>query len=110
MDLRNGFCATCVACVVAGGSAIAETNDMLIGLDSKITLVPKARQRRPGDRRGAGHGYFGSGQTRFAPAAADELPARPADKPADHARRQAGPGSEFGIYNQDGNVWKSAPR
>jgi len=40
MDLRNFFCATCVACVVASGSAIAGTNDILIGIDSKITYGP----------------------------------------------------------------------
>lgn len=40
MDLRNVVCATCVACFVASGSAIAGTNDVLIGLDSKITYGP----------------------------------------------------------------------
>src|SRR5690349_13381352 len=42
MDLRNVVCAACVACF-AGGSAIAGTNDVLIGLDSKITYGPEGQ-------------------------------------------------------------------
>ena len=38
MDLRNVICATCVVCCAASGSAIAGTNDMLIGIDSKVAF------------------------------------------------------------------------
>lgn len=38
MDLRSIFRVTCVTCFVASGAAVAGTNDVLIGLDSKITF------------------------------------------------------------------------
>ena len=77
MDLRNVICAMCVVCLAASGSAIAGTNDMLIGLDSKITfgsdgqtnvapasdavlVVDISDPAKPsaGERRCARRGYF----------------------------------------------------
>lgn len=43
MHLRSVFCATWLVCLLASGSAIAGTNDMLIGLDSKITYGPEGQ-------------------------------------------------------------------
>ncbi|MCP3468218.1 YncE family protein [Bradyrhizobium sp. CCGUVB23] len=40
MNLHSAFCATWLAGLVASGPAMAGTNDILIGLDSKITYGP----------------------------------------------------------------------
>ena len=111
MDLRNVVCATCVACFVAGGSALAGTNDILIGLDSKIAYGP-------------------DGQTNGAPANDAVLvmdisdPAKPrirASLPLANSllgpptNLQITPDGKLGlvansvIHVQEGNAWKTVP-
>jgi len=43
MILRSALCAVCLAGLVGGGVAQAGTNDILIGLDNKITYGPKGQ-------------------------------------------------------------------
>lgn len=111
MDLRSVFCATCVLCFVASDPVIAGTNDILIGLDSKITYGPE-------------------GQTNGAPANDAVLvvdisdPARPrirANLPLTNSllgpptNLQITSDGKLGlvansvIHVQEGNVWKAVP-
>lgn len=111
MDLRSVLCAACLVCLMASGSAIAGTNDMLIGLDSKITFGPE-------------------GQTNGAPANDAVLvvdisdPAKPrirASLPLTNSllgpptNLQITPDGKLGlvansvIHVQEGNSWKAVP-
>src|SRR6202008_1807785 len=43
MIVRSALCAMCLACFVGGGVAQAGTNDILIGIDNKITYGPEGQ-------------------------------------------------------------------
>ena len=43
MIVRSALCAMCLASLLVGGSAQAGTNDILIGLDNKITYGPEGQ-------------------------------------------------------------------
>ena len=43
MIARNALCAMCLAGLVGGGAAQAGTNDILIGIDNKITYGPEGQ-------------------------------------------------------------------
>ena len=87
MTLRSALCAMCLVGLVDSGLAHAGTNDILIGLDNKITYSPEGPRQPPA-------GQFAVG---------------PANQPTDHTRRQARLGRQFRGSRPGGQLLEIGP-
>ena len=109
MTLRDALCAMCLASLVGSGLAKAGTNDILIGLDNKITYGPEGPTNgAPGNDAVLVVDVSNPAQNPRQPAAG-ELAAGPAHQPADHTRRQAGPGRQFRGSRPRGQLLEIGP-
>jgi hypothetical protein len=111
MILRSALCAMCLAGLVGSGLAQAGTNDILIGLDNKITYGPEGTTNgAPGNDAVLVVDVSNPAKPKIRASLtlANSL-LGPPTKPADHTRRQAGPGRQFRGSRPGGQLMEIGP-